>query len=84
MGKSYVPFDKEQLDEILHKTYPDGVLCMNLLKFREQVTVEGKDLSGFEAYQKYVETTIHTIPEVGGVIVAFGECDYAVIGPKGE
>jgi uncharacterized protein (DUF1330 family) len=84
MGKSYVPFDKDQLDEILGKSYPHGVLCMNLLKFRKQVTIEGEDLSGMEAYRKYVETTIHTIPEVGGAIVAFGECEYAVIGPKGE
>ncbi len=84
MGKSYVPFDKRQLDEILGKSYPNGVLCVNLLKFREQVTVEGVEYSGFELYKKYLKTTIHTIPEVGGVIIASGECDYAVIGPRGE
>ena len=84
MNKSYVTLNNAQLDEILQKGYPNGLLCINLLKFREQVTIESEDLSGFEAYRKYVETTIHTIPEVGGVIVALGECDYAIIGPQGE
>ena len=84
MTNSYVAFDDEQLNEILSKPFPDGVLCLNLLKFRNAVSVDGKNLSGAETYQLYAEKVVPLISEVGGVVVALGDCDYAVIGPKGE
>ena len=84
MSTSYVPLEAGRLDELRTRSYPDGVICLNLLKFKPSAILEGETLSGAEIYQRYAATAIHTITEVGGCIVAFGNAAFALIGPQEE
>ena len=89
MSTSYVPLEAGRLDELRTRSYPDGVICLNLLKFKPSAILEGETLSGAEIYQRYAATAIHTITEVGGCIVAFvlgvfGSAAFALIGPQEE
>ena len=84
MSTSYVPLDPERVKELRNRSYPDGLICLNLLKFKNTATLDGEELPGAEIYQRYAAAAVHTIAEVGGCIVAFGSAAFSLIGPQDE
>jgi uncharacterized protein (DUF1330 family) len=65
---------------------PDGVpiVLVNLLRFRERTTVDGVELSGREAYQRYARALVPSIRAVGGRVVWYGRARLVLIGPPAE
>ena len=58
---------------ILEAGHGQRVRVLNLLKFREQVTVDEEQMSGREAYSKYLAATSKPFARVGGRLIARGD-----------
>ncbi len=61
--------------------FPDDqtLLMVNFIKFKEKV--EGRDISGRELYNQYVEESTGFAEKVGAEVVWYGKPLYVVVGP---
>ena len=72
--------------DALAREVPDGrpIVLINLLRFRPRTSIEGSELSGREAYERYVKALEPAIMTVGGRPIWRGEARFTLIGPSAE
>jgi uncharacterized protein (DUF1330 family) len=70
----------------LAREVPDGrpIVLINLLRYRQQTSVEGEELSGRQAYECYAKALEPIIMAVGGRLIWRGQARFALIGPPDE
>ena len=68
------------------RAVPDGVpvVMVNLLRFREQTLVAGREVSGRQAYERYATAVGPIIMAVGGRPLWSGRARFVLIGPAQE
>ena len=60
------------------------IVLINLLRYRQQTTVNGEDITGRQAYQRYAKALEPIIMAVGGRPIWRGQARFVLIGPPGE
>ncbi|GAB3653713.1 DUF1330 domain-containing protein [Echinicola sediminis] len=91
MGK-YIDARPEAGKEFYQNFHNKGkVVMLNLLKFRARADYTGfealkpaLEISGEEAYQKYLDSTVPQLEKAGSRIVYYGKCNRFLIGPNTE
>jgi uncharacterized protein (DUF1330 family) len=72
--------------EAFARDVPDGqpIVLINLLRYRHQTTVNGEDITGRQAYQRYAKALEPIIMRVGGRPIWSGQARFVLIGPPDE
>ena len=72
--------------EAFAREVPDGqpIVLINLLRYRQQTTVNGEDITGRQAYQRYAKALEPIIMRVGGRPIWRGQARFVLIGPPDE
>ena len=92
MSKNYIDPNPESGQIFYHDFHDKGkVVMLNLLKFRkfadytnlESIKPE-KEISGEEAYQLYMESTLPVLKRAGSRILYFGKSQNFLIGPESQ
>jgi len=67
------------------------VVMLNLLKFRQKADYSNleqlkpaREITGEEAYQLYMKSTLPELEKAGGRIIYYGKCNGFLIGPETE
>lgn len=91
MKKSYIEPTQEAGEALFSRNISGEVIMLNLLRLKEtadySATPElapGKQISGREALQKYIEHTLPFLEESGGELLLLGEGGRFFIGPQDE
>jgi uncharacterized protein (DUF1330 family) len=91
MDKKYLEPTQESGAHLFSKNIQGEVTMLNLLKFRKIADYSenpeldtGDQISGKDAYKKYMDETLAFLEESGGKIIFEGECDRFLIGPENE
>ncbi len=91
MSERYLEPTQESGTELFSRNISGEVVMLNLLRFRKvadySVTPElapKENISGREAYQKYIEHTLPFLRESGGELVLMGKGGKYLIGPQDE
>lgn len=91
MEKKYLELTQEAGAHLFSKNIEGEVTMLNLLKFRkiadysDNPDLDSDDqISGKDAYQKYMDETLPYLEKSGGRIILEGECDRFLIGPENE
>jgi len=72
--------------EAFARDVPDGqpIVLINLLRYRQQTTVNGEDITGRQAYERYAKALEPIIMVVGGRPIWRGQARFVLIGPPDE
>ena len=91
MSDRYLEPTQESGVELFARNISGEVVMLNLLRFREVADYSAtpelaptENISGREAYQKYIEHTLPFLRESGGELVWLGEGGKYLIGPREE
>ncbi len=89
--KSYIDVSQENGAALARRQIPGELVMLNLLRFRDVADYTDfpdlappENISGREAYQKYMEHTEQFLRESGGSIVYAGNGGEYLIGPEGK
>ena len=89
--KKYISATPEAGKAFYMRQVQGKVVMLNLLKYREVADYSqhpdldpGKEISGEEAYQLYIDHTIPFIKEAGGRVIFMGKGGDFLIGPEAE
>jgi uncharacterized protein (DUF1330 family) len=89
---NYIHTTPEQGKQFYQDFHGKGkVVMLNLLKFKERADYTGHeglrpdgDISGEEAYQLYMESTMPELEKAGSRVLYYGKCNEFLIGPGSE
>ncbi|HXY61529.1 MAG TPA: DUF1330 domain-containing protein [Nitrospirota bacterium] len=91
MEKRYIEATQEAGIALFSRKISGEVIMLNLLRFRKVADYSKnpdlaprKQISGREAYQKYIDHTLPFLKESGGSIAFIGEGGAYLIGPQDE
>ena len=91
MAACYIEPTQEAGVNLFTRNIPGEVVMLNLLQFREIADYSANpelspkdEISGREAYQKYIDHTMPMLRESGGDVVFLGEGGKYFIGPQEE
>lgn len=91
MSNTYLDATQEAGIAFYRRGIKGEVIMLNLLRFREKADYSnlpeidpGKELSGSEAYQLYMELTLPFLTEAGSELIFIGEGGRYLIGPEEE
>ncbi|MEC4673617.1 MAG: DUF1330 domain-containing protein [Nitrospirota bacterium] len=91
MTERYLEPTQESGAELFSRNISGEVVMLNLLRFRDVADYSGtpelaqtENISGREAYQKYIEHTLPFLKKSGGELVLLGEGGKYLIGPQDE
>ena len=89
--KVYINPSDENGAALFRRQIPGNVVMLNLLRFRTVADYTGfpqlapvDDISGWDAYQKYMKHTLPFLEASGGSIVYAGKGGEFLIGPAGK
>lgn len=70
----------------LAREVPDGqpIVLINLLRYRQKTSLDGQELSGRQAYDRYAKALEPAIMAVGGRPIWRGQARFILIGPPEE
>ena len=91
MDNKHLEPTQEAGAHLFSKNIQGEVMMLNLLKFREIADYSdnpelgtGNQISGKDAYMRYMEETLPYLEASGGKVVFEGKCDRFLIGPEHE
>jgi uncharacterized protein (DUF1330 family) len=91
MTKNYIEPTQESGAALFSRNIPGKINMLNLLRFRDIADYSanpelapGEEISGREAYQKYMDHTMHFLRKSGGELQFLGEGGKYLIGPQEE
>lgn len=89
MSKTYLDVTQEQGIAFYRRGIKGEVVMLNLLKFKEKADYSnlpeidpGKELTGREAYQLYIDLTLPFLKEAGSEVIFMGKGGPFLIGPE--
>jgi uncharacterized protein (DUF1330 family) len=87
----YLDVSQEAGAALFSQNIPGAITMLNLLRFRDVADYSAnpelkpdEPVSGAEAYQKYIDTTLPFLTESGGEIMFLGKSSQYLIGPSDE
>ena len=87
----YLDVSQEAGAAFFSRNIKGPVTMLNLLRFRDVADYSAtpelasdEPISGAEAYQKYIDTTMPFLAESGGELLFLGKSDHYLIGPQAE
>lgn len=91
MSKKYIAPTQEAGAELFSRQIVGEVVMLNLLKFKDIADYsehpelhDGLEITGREAYQRYIDQTLPLLKEKGGEIIFSGDSGSFLIGPPDE
>lgn len=91
MIKNFIEPTHESGAAFFSRNIAGKVVMLNLLRFRDVADYSanpelapGEQITGREAYQKYIDHTIHFLRKSGGDVLILGEGGKYLIGPQEE
>ncbi len=82
MTEKYLDLTKEQLKAFIELPADGPFKMLNLLKFKDKV--EGSEMSGADAYKKYMKAALPFFETSKAKIIFFGAPQFTLIGPPEE
>jgi uncharacterized protein (DUF1330 family) len=76
------PGSLEELTERVPESAP--VVLINLLRYRQRAALEGEELTGRQAYERYAEALELALRAVGGRPIFRAQIKHVLIGPQEE
>ena len=91
MNRQYLTPSQEAGAELFSRGWQGEVTMLNLLRFKSVADysqypqlAENGDISGFDAFQKYIALTKPLLEQTGGELLMVGNAGQFLIGPSSE
>ncbi|PCJ92812.1 MAG: DUF1330 domain-containing protein [Flavobacteriaceae bacterium] len=88
---TYIDVTPEAGKEFFTKQHKGEIVMLNLLKYKKiadysdiESLSPGKEITGNEAYQLYIEHTLPILKKAGSTVLFYGKGDAFLIGPENQ